>query len=147
MKLHELEAPKGANTRRKRVGRGRGSGNGKTAGRGQKGQKSRTGNMNIGGFEGGQMPLQRRLPKVGFRHPKVQWDLVKVSDLQERFADGDVVSEETLREKGLIKKVRHGIKLLGNGELKIKLTVKAHAFTGAAKEKIEGAGGSVELIA
>lgn len=146
MKLHEIKAPKGANRRRKRLGRGPGSGLGKTCGRGMNGQKSRVGNMNIAGFEGGQMPLQRRLPKIGFYHAGKKWSLVNVEELERRFADGDTVDEAALREKRLIRKLKDGIKILGRGELKIKLTVHAHLVTAGAKEKIEKAGGSVELI-
>jgi large subunit ribosomal protein L15 len=146
MKLSEIKAPKGASKRRKRVGRGRGSGLGKTAGRGQKGQTSRTGNMNFGGFEGGQMPLQRRLPKRGFRHDGKVYATVKVSDLEARFDAGASVDEAALREKGLIKKVQDGIKILGNGKLEKKLTVKVHKVTEGAKTKIEQAGGTIELL-
>ncbi len=146
MKLSNIKAPKGANKRRKRVGRGPGSGLGKTAGRGHKGQKSRTGNMNIAGFEGGQMPIQRRLAKRGFRHEGKVYATVKISDLESCFEQGDSVDEITLREKGLVRKVRDGIKVLGNGELAKKLTVKVHKVTEGARNKIEEAGGTVELV-
>ena len=147
MKLHEIPAPKGANKKRKRVGRGRGSGLGKTCGKGQKGQKSRQGNMNFGGFEGGQMPLQRRLPKIGFNHAKTVYDIVNLDVLEARFEDGEVVDEASLRAKGLVKKVRHGIKVLGRGELSKKLTVRVHKVSRGAEEAILKAGGSVEIVA
>ncbi len=146
MSLSELKAPRGAKKRRKRVGRGQGSGFGTTAGRGNKGQKSRTGNMNIAGFEGGQMPLQRRLAKRGFRHEGKIYATVKVSDLEAKFEAGECVDEAALKDKGIIRKVRDGIKVLGNGELAKKLTVKAHKVTSGARSKIEQAGGSVELL-
>ncbi|RMG13171.1 MAG: 50S ribosomal protein L15 [Deltaproteobacteria bacterium] len=146
MKLHEIPAPKGANKKRKRVGRGRGSGLGKTCGKGQKGQKSRQGNMNFGGFEGGQMPLQRRLPKIGFNHPKTVYEIVNLDALQARFDDGAVVDEQSLREKGLVKKVRHGIKILGRGAIDKKLTVRVHKISAGAREAISKAGGTVEVV-
>ena len=146
MKLSNIRAPKGANKRRKRVGRGRGSGLGKTAGRGHKGQTSRVGNMNIAGFEGGQMPIQRRLAKRGFYHDGKVYTTVKVSDLERSFEAGDSVDEDSLREKGLIRKVQDGIKVLGNGELAKKLTVKVHKVTEGARSKIEQAGGTIELL-
>ena len=146
MKLHEIPAPRGANRKRKRVGRGRGSGLGKTCGKGQKGQKSRQGNMNFGGFEGGQMPLQRRLPKIGFNHAKTIYDIVNLDVLEARFEEGEVVDEASLRAKGVVKKVRHGIKVLGRGELGKKLTVRVQKVSRGAKEAILKAGGSVEIV-
>lgn len=146
MKLSEIKAPKGANRERKRVGRGRGSGLGKTAGKGQKGQKARVGNMNFGGFEGGQMPLQRRLAKFGFHHDGKEFAIVNVSDLELRFEADAVVDEASLREKGLIRKIRDGIKILGRGELSKKLTIQAHKVTAGARDKIEKAGGTIELL-
>jgi large subunit ribosomal protein L15 len=145
--LHNLRAPKGANRRRKRVGRGPGSGLGKTGGRGTKGQKSRVGNMNISGFEGGQMPLQRRLPKFGFYHDGVTYNVVNVATLNDRFEDGDVVDLESLQARRLVRKVRDGVKILGNGKLEKKLTVRVQKVSASAKSKIESAGGSVELVA
>ena len=129
-----------------RRGRGHGSGNGKTAGKGHKGQKARSGGGVRPGFEGGQMPLYRRLPKRGFtcRYSK-EIVGINVSAL-ERFEDGAVVSVETLIESGIVKNPRDGVKILGNGELSKKLTVQAHAFTEGAKAKIEAAGGTAEVI-
>ena len=147
MKLSELKAPKGANKDRKRVGRGRGSGLGKTAGRGGKGQKARTGNMNFGGFEGGQIPLQRRLPKIGFRHAGKEFTEVNVAELETRFEDGGVVDLDALKAMRVVRKVGDGVKVLGRGELTRKLTVKVQAISASAREKIEKAGGSVEIVA
>ena len=129
-----------------RRGRGHGSGNGKTAGKGHKGQKARSGGGVRPGFEGGQMPLYRRLPKRGFtcRNSK-EIVGINVSAL-DRFEDGSVVSVETLIEAGIVKNPRDGVKILGNGELSKKLTVQAHAFTEGAKAKIEAAGGTAEVI-
>lgn len=146
MKLFELQPKKGTNKLPKRKGRGHGSGNGKTAGRGHDGQNSRSGGGVRPGFEGGQMPLYRRVPKRGFINifAKV-YSEVNVSDLN-IFDDGTVVNEELLRERGLVNKVRDGVKILGDGELKKKLTVKATKFTKTASEKVEAAGGKVEVI-
>ena len=144
MNLHELKAPKGARKAATRKGRGAGSGNGKTAGYGHKGQKARSG-VKKAGFEGGQMPLQRRLPKRGFNNIfATVYTTVKVSDLN-RFEDGAVVDTAALLKAGLIKKVNDGVKVLGNGDLTKKLTVEAAAFTASAKEKIEKAGGKAEV--
>src|ERR1700704_3250138 len=124
--LHSLKAPYHSNHRKKRVGRGQGSGLGKTAGRGGKGQKARSGNMRFEGFEGGQSPLQRRLPKFGFNSPnRIEYAVVNVSEL-DRFKAGASVDEAALREIGLVKGRWHGVKILGNGEITKKLTVKAH---------------------
>ncbi len=144
MMLHELKPAEGASKAAKRKGRGAASGNGKTAGYGHKGQKARSGGKKAG-FEGGQMPLQRRLPKRGFNNIfATVYTTVKVSDLN-RFEDGAVVDTAALLKSGLIKKANDGVKVLGNGELTRKLTVEAAAFTASAKEKIEKAGGKAEV--
>lgn len=146
MKIHELGAPVGANKDVKRVGRGHGSGNGKTAGKGHKGQNARSGGGVRPGFEGGQMPMTRRIPKRGFNNIfAVKAATVNVSDL-ERFNDGVVVDTELLKASGLVKRTANGIKVLGNGELTKNLTVKANAFSASAKEKIEKAGGKAEVM-
>lgn len=147
MKLHEIIPSEGAVTVRKRVGRGIGSGLGKTSGKGHKGQKARSGGGVRPGFEGGQMPLTRRLPKRGFynRFEKL-YTIVKVCDL-ECFDNDAVVNAETLLQSGIIRKVeKDGIKILGNGELTKRLTVQAAKCTASAKEKIEAAGGKAEVI-
>ena len=145
MMLHELKPAAGAAKAAKRKGRGAGSGNGKTAGYGHKGQKARSG-VKKAGFEGGQMPLQRRLPKRGFNNIfATVYTTVKISDL-EKFEAGSVVDVNALLEKGMIKKTNDGVKVLGNGELTKALTVKLNAYTASAKEKIEKAGGKVEVI-
>jgi large subunit ribosomal protein L15 len=146
MRAHELKPPKGATQVSKRKGRGTGSGLGKTAGRGQDGQKSRSGGGVRPGFEGGQMPLARRLPKRGFVNIFAKtYNEVNVKDLNV-FADGDTVSPTVLKEKGLIKKYNDGTKILGEGELGKKLTVQAQKFSKSAQEKIEAAGGKAEVI-
>lgn len=144
MKLNELEASTKA---RKRIGRGPGSGNGKTSGKGHKGQNARSGGGVRPGFEGGQLPLYRRLSKRGFNNYNFQttYATVNVGDL-ERFEEGTVVTKELLIEVGLVKKELHGIKILGNGELTKKLTVKANKFSSTAKTKIENVGGTIEVI-
>ena len=145
MKLHELNAPAGARKAVTRKGRGAGSGNGKTAGYGHKGQKARSG-VKKAGFEGGQMPLQRRLPKRGFHNIFAKpLEAVNVSVL-EKFEDGAVVNAQALLEKGILSKCEYGVKILGNGEITKKLTVQASAFSASAKEKIEAAGGKVEVV-
>ena len=145
MKLHELKAVEGSSTAAKRKGRGHGSGNGKTAGYGHKGQKARSGAKKAG-FEGGQMPLQRRLPKRGFNNIfATQYVTVKVSDL-EKFEAGSVIDAQALLDAGIIKKVLDGVQVLGNGEVTKAVTVKAAAYTASAKEKIEKAGGKAEVI-
>ncbi|MGI6170020.1 MAG: 50S ribosomal protein L15 [Christensenellales bacterium] len=146
MKLHELKPAEGARTSVKRLGRGTGSGLGKTSGRGHKGQKARSGGGVRPGFEGGQMPLSRRLPKRGFTNifAKV-YAVVNVSDLEALDA-GTVVTAELLKEKRIIRKINDGLKVLGNGELTKKLDVKAVKVSKAAQEKIEAAGGKVEVI-
>ena len=145
MKLNELYPVPGSNTKSFRVGRGHGSGNGKTAGKGHKGQNARSGGGVRPGFEGGQMPLQRRVPKRGFNNIFAsKFTAINVSDLN-RFEDGAVVDTAALLKAGLIKKVNDGVKVLGNGDLTRKLTVEAAAFTASAKEKIEKAGGKAEV--
>lgn len=145
--LHTLKAPYRSTHRKKRVGRGQGSGLGKTAGRGGKGQKARTGNMRFEGFEGGQSPLQRRLPKFGFNSPnRVNLAIVNLGELEAHFKAGATVDEASLRKAGLVKGVCDGTKVLGNGELKIKLTVKTNKVSAQAKEAITKAGGTVEEI-
>ncbi|HOA90478.1 MAG: 50S ribosomal protein L15 [Bacillota bacterium] len=146
MQLHELSPAPGSKKTSKRVGRGIGSGLGKTAGKGHKGQLARSGGGKGPGFEGGQTPLQRRLPKRGFTSIfKKEYAIVNLADLDRAFADGEVVTPESLYEKGVIKK-KLDVKILGNGELGKALTVKAQKFSKAAVEKIEAAGGKVEVI-
>ncbi|MBI6874228.1 50S ribosomal protein L15 [Clostridium aciditolerans] len=146
MKLHELRPAEGARKAPKRVGRGTGSGLGRNAGKGEKGQKARTGGGVRLGFEGGQMPLYRRLPKRGFTNIFAkEYAEINVERLN-IFEDGTEITPELLLEKGIVKKAKNGVKILGNGELQKKLTVKAAKFTKAAAEKIEAAGGKVEVI-
>ncbi|HPU17352.1 MAG TPA: 50S ribosomal protein L15 [Bacillota bacterium] len=146
MKLHELSPAPGSAKKAWRKGRGIGSGNGKTAGRGHKGQNARSGGGVRPGFEGGQLPLYRKLPKRGFNNMfSKQYAIVNVSDL-DIFNDGDTVTIETLLEKKIIRKPYDGLKVLGNGELNRKLNVRATVFSATAKEKIEAAGGTVEVI-
>ncbi len=146
MKLHELAPAAGATRERFRVGRGHGSGNGKTAGKGHKGQNARSGGGVRPGFEGGQMPLYRRLPKRGFKnHFAINYAIVNVSDLN-TFEEGAVVNAETLTAAGLVNDQLDGIKILGSGELTKKLTVQATAFSESAKAKIEAAGGKAEVM-
>ena len=146
MKLHELKPATGSRRNRKRVGRGPGSGLGKTSGRGHNGQKSRSGYSSRPGFEGGQMPLARRLPKRGFSNIfRVEYRTVNVDRLN-GFDTGATVSPEELQQAGLLRKGKAQIKVLGNGELKVALTVKAHRFTKSAVEKIKAAGGTAELL-
>ena len=146
MNLHELSPAPGSNPKAYRKGRGHGSGNGKTAGRGQKGQWARSGGGVRVGFEGGQMPLSRRIPKRGFNNIFAKpLESVNVSVL-EKFEDGAVVNAQALLEKGILSKCQYGVKILGNGQLSKKLTVQAAAFSASAKEKIEAAGGKVEVV-
>jgi len=146
MKLHELRPAPGTKKEPKRVGRGTATGQGKTAGKGQKGQKSRTGGGVRPGFEGGQMPLHRRLPKRGFTNIFAkEYAEVNIEALN-RFEDGTVVTPELLLETRIINKLYDGVKVLGNGELKKSLTVKAHKFSASATQKIEAAGGKIEVI-
>ena len=146
MKIHELTPALDSNKDVKRIGRGHGSGNGKTAGKGHKGQNARSGGGVRIGFEGGQMPLARRIPKRGFNNIfATKYAIVNVSDLN-KFKDGTVVDTELLVASGLVKKVYDGVKILGNGELSAKLTVKAAKFSQSAIEKIEKAGGKAEVM-
>jgi len=147
MKLHTLAPAEGATKERKRLGRGVGSGNGKTSGKGHKGQNARSGGGVRPGFEGGQLPLFRRLPKRGFSNAnfKVRYAVINLSDLN-RFEDGAVVTPEILKEMGLVKNQLDGIKVLGNGTLEKKVNVKAHKFSSVAKEQIEKMGGKAEVI-
>jgi len=145
MKLHDLAPAAGASKDVKRIGRGHGSGNGKTAGKGHKGQKARAGRGMRPGFEGGQMPLQRRLPKRGFNNIfATQYASINVSAL-EVFENGAVVDQNALVEAGIVKKALDGIKILGRGEITKKLTVTVAAFSESAKQKIEAAGGKAEV--
>ncbi len=147
MKLHELQPAEGSKREVKRVGRGPASGQGKTAGKGHKGQKARSGYSRRFGFEGGQMPLQRRLPKRGFNNIfRKEIVTVNVSDLETRFNDGDTVDAAALIAAGLIKKEKDGVKVLGGGELTKKLDVKVQLYSEAAKTKIEAAGGKAEVV-
>ena len=146
MKLHELHPAEGSTAAQKRLGRGTGSGLGKTSGKGHKGAKARSGGGKRPGFEGGQMPLYRRVPKRGFNNVfGTEYAEVNVERL-EVFEDGDVVNAQALLEKKIIRKELDGVKVLGGGELTKKLTVQAAKFTGSAKEKIEAAGGKAEVI-
>ena len=146
MKLHELKPAKGARTGERRLGRGIGSGLGKTSGKGHKGAKARSGGGKAPGFEGGQMPLSRRLPKRGFHNPfRKEYVAINVERL-DIFEDGATVSPADLIEAGIIKKIGDGVKVMGDGELTKKLTIQAAKFTVTAKEKIEAAGGKAEVI-
>ena len=145
--LDNLHAPKGATHKKKRVGRGPGTGLGKTSGRGEKGQKSRSGYSAKIGFEGGQMPLHRRLPKRGFTNIfKKQWIEISLSSLEQHFKANDEVTPDLLHERGLIKKAKRDVVVLGTGEITKALRVSAHRFTKSAREKIEKAGGAATEI-
>ncbi|MFC4355362.1 50S ribosomal protein L15 [Chryseomicrobium palamuruense] len=146
MKLHELKPAEGSRKERNRVGRGTGSGNGKTSGKGHKGQNARSGGGVRPGFEGGQNPLFRRLPKRGFTNINRKEYAVVNLDALNRFEEGTEVTPALLIETGVVSKERSGIKILGNGSLDKKLSVQAHKFSASAKEAIENAGGSVEVI-
>ena len=146
MKLHELRAAEGSTKNRKRRGRGTASGQGTTGGRGMNGQKSRSGGGVRLGFEGGQMPLYRRLPKRGFKNRNTKTIVAINISALERFDNDAVVTVDTLVEAGIVKNPRDGVKILGNGELTKKLTVSANAFSASAKEKIEALGGKTEVI-
>ena len=147
MKLHDLSPAAGSSKERKRIGRGPASGQGKTAGKGHKGQKARAGRGMRAGFEGGQMPLQRRIPKRGFNNIfATEMAIANVATLDKYFDDGAAVTVDALIEKGIIKKTLDGVKILGQGELTKKLTVQANAFSDSAKSKIEAAGGKAEVI-
>lgn len=146
MKLHELTPAEGSVTKSYRKGRGAGSGNGKTAGKGHKGQNARSGGGVRPGFEGGQNPLYRRLPKRGFKNKfAAEYAIVNVKDLN-KYADGDVIDVNTLLKDRVIRKSYDGLKVLGNGEISKKITVKATLFSASAQEKIEAAGGKAEVI-
>ena len=146
MKMHELSPAFGSTKEAKRIGRGHGSGNGKTAGKGHKGQKARAGHGMRPGFEGGQMPLQRRIPKRGFKNIFAEeWIAINLSAL-EVFEDGATVDAAALADKGIVKKANLPIKVLANGKLTKKLTVKANAFSASAAEKINSVGGKAEVI-
>ena len=147
MNIHELSPVKGSTHVDKRKGRGHGTGNGKTAGRGHKGQKARSGGGVRIGFEGGQMPLARRIPKRGFHNIFAKpLESVNVSVLNDRFEDGAVVDAQALLDARVLSKCQYGVKILGNGEITKKLTVKAAAFSESAKAKIEAAGGKAEVV-
>jgi large subunit ribosomal protein L15 len=147
--LHNLESPTGANKKKKRVGRGPGSGHGKTSTRGNKGQKSRSGYSSKRGFEGGQMPLHRRLPKRGFTNVfKKEWTEVNLKALERVFDNGENVTPQSVVERGLVKKIaKDGLVVLGHGDISKSLNILAHRCTEGARKKIEAAGGSVELVA
>ncbi len=145
--LNNLKPAEGSTHKKKRVGRGPGSGLGKTAGRGHKGQKSRSGYSSKIGFEGGQMPLQRRLPKRGFTNIfKKKWIEISLAKLEENFNAGDEITPSILHERGLIKKAKHDLVILGTGDMSKALKISAHRFTKTAKDKIEKAGGSITEI-
>ena len=148
MKLHELSPAEGSTKERFRKGRGAGSGNGKTAGKGHKGQNARSGGGVRPGFEGGQLPLYRKLPKRGFNNSRFgkQYEVVNIGTLNEKFNSGDVVDVAALLAKGIINSVNDGVKILGDGELTKELTVKAAVFSASAKEKIEAVGGKTEVV-
>jgi len=146
MNLGDLRAPEGASKNRKRLGRGSGSGHGKTSGRGHKGQRARSGGRGKTGFEGGQMPLQRRVPKRGFTNIfRKEYAIVNLSDL-ERFDKGSTVDVSSLVEACLVNKLLAGVKLLADGDINKPLTIKVHKFSQAAKEKVEAAGGRIEVV-
>lgn len=146
--LSELKAPENSRHSKKRVGRGQGSGWGKTAGRGGKGQKARTGNMHFEGFEGGQMPMQRRFPKFGFLNPfRREWAEINVATLERCFDNGDAVDPEALVNHGIIKDLKGGVKILGDGKLTKSFKLSVHRVSESARVAIEKAGGSIELIA
>ncbi len=148
MGLNNLRPPAGMKHPKKRIGRGQGSGNGKTAGRGHKGAKSRSGFKFKRGFEGGQMPLHRRVPKRGFHNPfRVEYEVVNLDALAAKFDAGTVVTPELLREQGMVPRGKAPIKILARGDIGKKLTVRAHKFSGKAAEKLAAAGGNAETIA
>jgi len=147
MSLNDLKPPLGMKHPKKRIGRGQGSGNGKTAGRGHKGAKSRSGFHYKRGFEGGQMPLHRRVPKRGFHNPfRVEYEVVNLDTIEARFDAGTIVTPELLREHRLVQSADKPVKVLGRGEIAKKLTVRAHKFSGKAAEKIAAAGGAAESL-
>jgi large subunit ribosomal protein L15 len=148
MDLSNLRPPKGAKHSKKRIGRGQGSGQGKTAGRGHKGAKSRSGFKFKRGFEGGQMPLHRRVPKRGFHNPfRVEYEVVNLDTLAAKFDADTVVTPDLLRDRGLVGGSNRPVKILARGDVSKKLTVRAHKFSGKAAEKIAAAGGATEVIA
>ena len=147
MDLSTLSPARGATKKRKRLGRGPGSGHGKTSGKGHKGRGARSGGNTPPGYEGGQMPLQRRLPKRGFHNPfRQEFSVVNLSTLEERFESGATIDAEALRACGVIHTLRQPIKILGDGTLSKALTVKADKFSASAKQKLEAAGGSAEVV-
>ncbi|NLG57442.1 MAG: 50S ribosomal protein L15 [Clostridiales bacterium] len=147
MKLHDLKPAPGSTKTPKRLGRGIGSGLGKTSGKGHKGAKARSGGGKAPGFEGGQMPLTRRVPKSGFTNIfRKEYATVKLESLEQQFEAGATVTVDALKEAGLVKKTLAGVKILGNGEITKPLTVQVHRFTASAKEKIEKAGGKAEVL-
>lgn len=146
MKIGDLKPTEGSKKRSKRVGRGIGSGHGKTSCKGHKGQKSRSGGTKGQGFEGGQMPLQRRLPKRGFKNRfKIEYEVINLKDIS-KIEELDIITPETLIERGIIKGIKHGIKVLGEGEIKRPLTIQADAFSASALVKISAAGGKAEVV-
>ena len=147
MALNNLRPPRGMKHPKKRIGRGQGSGNGKTAGRGHKGAKSRSGYKFKRGFEGGQMPLHRRVPKRGFHNPfRIEYEIVNLDALVLKFEAGTVVTPELLRERGMVSRGTGKVKILARGDVDKALTVRAHKFSGKAAEKIAAAGGTAEAI-
>ena len=147
MSLNDLRPPDGAKGRKKRIGRGPGSGTGKTAGRGHKGAKSRSGFRRKRGFEGGQMPLHRRVPKRGFTNPcRVEYAVVNLDTIAEWFEAGAVVTPESLRDRGLVRRKRLRVKVLARGDVDKALTIHAHRFSAKAAEKIAAAGGATETL-
>lgn len=148
MKINELKPAEGSKRKPKRVGRGLGSGHGRTSTKGHKGQKSRSGGAKGPGFEGGQMPLQRRLPKRGFSNApfKKEYSIVNLDDINKIIEGTDIISPEILVEKGIIKKLKGGLKVLGNGDINKAITIKTHAISKTARQKIEAKGGKVEVL-
>jgi large subunit ribosomal protein L15 len=147
MRLGEIKLPKGARKRPKRIGRGEGSGHGKTCCRGHNGQKSRSGASIRPGYEGGQMPLYRRIPKYGFKNPfRTEYETVNVSDIETMVEDGATVGPEELKKLNLVRSNARLVKILGDGNISKKVTVRAHKFSRSAEEKITAAGGAVEVI-
>lgn len=146
MKINELKPAEGSKRKPKRVGRGLGSGHGRTSTKGHKGQKARSGRAKGPGFEGGQMPLQRRLPKRGFSNApfKKEYAVVNLADLNK--VNAEIITPEVLLEKGIIKKLKDGLKVLGNGDIEKSITVKTHAISKTARQKIESKGGKVEVL-
>jgi len=146
MKIEDLKPAPGSRKRNKRVGRGIGSGHGKTSCKGHKGQKARSGGTKGPGFEGGQTPLQRRLPKRGFKNRfAIEYAIINLKDIV-KIQDADIITPEILVEKGIIKDLKNGIKVLGNGDIQRPLTIKAHAFSASAVSKISAAGGKAEVV-